>query len=75
MMPEMSGLELHAAIARTSPAQAERMAFMSGGAFTPDTVRQLHELPNPRIDKPFRPAALRELLNRTLAGATILEHS
>ena len=35
MMPHMTGMDLHAALAGAVPEQAERMIFMTGGAFTP----------------------------------------
>ena len=34
MMPEMTGMELYATLAREAPGQAERMVFLTGGAFT-----------------------------------------
>src|SRR5205085_5143405 len=51
MMPEMSGMELHAELSRTRPALAERMAFLSGGAFTEAAREFLGRIPNPQIEK------------------------
>ena len=64
MMPEMTGMELHAEITRRFPEVAARMVFMSGGVFTEDGNSFLDGIPNVRVDKPFDPPALRALLQR-----------
>jgi PAS domain S-box-containing protein len=61
MMPEMTGMELHAELAREAPEQAERMIFVTGGAFTEAAAAFLERIPNPRLAKPFDIAKLREL--------------
>jgi signal transduction histidine kinase/CheY-like chemotaxis protein len=53
MMPGMTGMELHARLARLDPAQAERVVFITGGVFTGEAERYLASVPNRRIDKPF----------------------
>jgi signal transduction histidine kinase len=58
MMPEMTGMELYEQIHRSSPEVAERMIFMTGGAFTPMAREFLQRIPNPRIDKPIETANL-----------------
>jgi len=68
MMPEMSGMELHAELLRTRPELTERMAFLSGGAFTEAAREFLARVPNPQIEKPFDPKTLRELVRRLLPG-------
>jgi DNA-binding response OmpR family regulator len=72
MMPEMTGMDLHAALSRSVPEQAARMIFMSGGALSPDAVKFFDEQANPTLDKPFPPKALRQaiasLLGRRPAG-------
>jgi signal transduction histidine kinase/CheY-like chemotaxis protein len=35
MMPQMTGMELHAELEKVAPDQAKAMLFMTGGAFTP----------------------------------------
>jgi nitrogen-specific signal transduction histidine kinase/CheY-like chemotaxis protein len=67
MMPEMNGMQLHAELSRTNPALLERMAFLSGGAFTEAAREFLDRVPNPRIEKPFDPKTLRELIARLLS--------
>ncbi len=66
MMPEMSGMELSAALTLSNPEQASRMIFMTGGAFSPDAARFLNQQPNTSIEKPFRPSVLHEVLQNAL---------
>jgi DNA-binding response OmpR family regulator len=58
MMPDLSGIDLHGAVAELDAAQASRMVFMTGGAFTPDACAFLDRVPNPRVGKPFDPAEI-----------------
>jgi PAS domain S-box-containing protein len=53
MMPVMTGMELFARLAARAPEQAERMAFLTGGAFTPAAREFLEASPNPVLEKPF----------------------
>jgi signal transduction histidine kinase len=52
MMPEVTGMEVHAQIARVAPEQATRMVFLTGGAFTTNAREFLDTVPNARIEKP-----------------------
>jgi CheY-like chemotaxis protein len=63
MMPEMTGMDLYAAVLRSAPDQAGRMVFMTGGAFSQNAAAFVDEISNPSIDKPFRPTALRQLVH------------
>ena len=62
MMPAMTGMELHAHVARIDVAQAERMVFLTGGAFTAEGRAFLDDVANVQIAKPFAPAELRALV-------------
>jgi CheY-like chemotaxis protein len=62
MMPVMTGMDLFEELKRTLPDQAERMVFVTGGAFTDRARRFLDETPNPRLEKPFDNAALKQLV-------------
>ncbi len=62
MMPEMTGMQLHAEVARRAPDQAARMVFMTGGAFTPRAQAFLTGTANLRLDKPFTPTELRDIV-------------
>jgi signal transduction histidine kinase len=68
MMPEMTGIQLHDAIARLHPDQAAAMIFVSGGAFTSQARAFLDAVPNPRLEKPFKLSALAALVNERLRG-------
>jgi len=63
MMPQMTGMELHAELCRVDQAQASRMIFLTGGAFTPAARAFLDEVPNQRVEKPFDSKHLRALVN------------
>ena len=76
MMPDMTGMELHAEIAGRLPALSERMIFLTGGAFTDGAREFLGHVPNPRLEKPFDAeslqAAVDEVLSRAGALANVL---
>jgi CheY-like chemotaxis protein len=63
MMPQMTGMDLHAELSRVAREQAARMIFVTGGAFTPRARAFLDETPNQRIEKPFDVRQLRALIN------------
>ncbi len=58
MMPQMTGMELHAELVRLAPDQADRMVVMTGGAFTEGGREFLGRVALPRIEKPFDPGRL-----------------
>jgi CheY-like chemotaxis protein len=64
MMPEMSGIEFYEELRRRRPALAERVIFITGGAFTDAAKDFLERVPNARLDKPFDVAALRAMVDR-----------
>ena len=68
MMPEMTGMELHARLAANAPALARRMIFITGGAFTEAAARFLAEGRAPCVEKPFEPDALRRAVERIAAA-------
>ena len=53
MMPLMTGMEFYTRLAAAAPKQADRIVFMTGGAFTPRAREFLARLPNLRLEKPF----------------------
>jgi CheY-like chemotaxis protein len=69
MMPEMTGMELHAQLHATAPERAERMVFVTGGAYTPAAQSFLERVTNPRLEKPFEPEKLRERVREWVAKA------
>jgi signal transduction histidine kinase len=53
MMPVVTGMDLYEEISRIAVDQAERMIFLTGGAFTERARQFLGKVPNPCVDKPF----------------------
>jgi hypothetical protein len=47
---------------RTSADQAQKMIFMTGGTFTDAARDFLDSVPNQTVEKPFRSAALRQIV-------------
>ena len=68
MMPEIDGVAVHDELARSHPALAERMLFMSGGTYTPRTQRFLDQHPGRVLPKPIKRADLEEAVARSLAA-------
>jgi PAS domain S-box-containing protein len=66
MMPEMSGIDLYHELSRISPRVAQRMVFLTGGAFTPGARRFLDSVPNQRLEKPFDPDKLRDFVRERI---------
>jgi PAS domain S-box-containing protein len=64
MMPGISGMEFYDTLVRERPQIAERVVFMSGGAFTPSARAFLDRVPNARIEKPFNLGQVRELVQK-----------
>ncbi len=56
MMPDITGMEMYEHLCRIAPDQAERMIFLTGGAFTLRAREFLDAVPNQRIEKPFEAA-------------------
>jgi two-component system cell cycle sensor histidine kinase/response regulator CckA len=69
MMPEMDAPILFEEIRRVAPAQAERMVFVTGGAFTVRAREFLESVPNQRLGKPFDVEALVELVRSRISAA------
>jgi signal transduction histidine kinase len=66
MMPEETGMDLYAQLARTKPAIAEAMVFMTGGTFTSRAREFLEQVPNLRFEKPFDAAQLRAVIRERM---------
>ncbi len=69
MMPDMSGMDLHAELARSAPEAAGRMVFLTGGIFTSAARAFADRTSNPMVEKPFDAGALRSLVARLMASA------
>jgi PAS domain S-box-containing protein len=66
LMPSMSGMVLYEEIRRIDAAQAERMIFITGGAFTPAARRFLGDVKNRCLEKPFEMDVLRAIVRESL---------
>ena len=63
MMPVVTGMDFYGRVAREFGEQAERIVFLTGGAFTVDARQFLDRVPNARLEKPFEPQNLRAFVN------------
>jgi len=68
MMPEMTGMELHAWLTTQHPSLAERVIFVSGGAFTPSAAEYLERVKTPQLQKPFDTSRLKALVAERMSG-------
>jgi CheY-like chemotaxis protein len=68
MMPDMNGVEVHAALAREAPDQARRFAILTGGAYSPRAEALLDACPCPVVEKPFSRDALLACVTALRAG-------
>jgi PAS domain S-box-containing protein len=66
MMPQITGMEVHATVSKLDPAQAERIVFVTGGAFTESARTFFENTANHRIEKPFDLKTLRHLVNELI---------
>jgi len=62
MMPNMTGLELLEALVERAPEQAQRLIFLSGGVFTPETRARLDDLGTLQLEKPISTRDLRQVV-------------
>jgi PAS domain S-box-containing protein len=62
MMPAMSGVEFYETLARSHPAAARRVVFMTGGAFTARSTKFLESVANASIAKPFDVGTLKAVI-------------
>jgi DNA-binding NtrC family response regulator len=66
MMPELSGPEFFTRLLAKNPSMAERVVFITGGAFGPSAQEFLDTVNPPLIEKPFRPDDLRKVVAERL---------
>jgi CheY-like chemotaxis protein len=62
MMPEGTGMDLHARLGTIAPQLARRMIFVTGGAFTPAAEEFLQRPDIHHLDKPITFDQLRQAL-------------
>jgi CheY-like chemotaxis protein len=66
MMPGLTGMDLHQRLEERWPELAARVIFLTGGAFTEGAQAFLARVPNPRLEKPFEPGGLRQVVAAAL---------
>jgi PAS domain S-box-containing protein len=66
MMPQITGMEVHETVAKIDKAQADRIVFMTGGAFTERARSFFETTHNQRIEKPFDLKTLRHFVNELI---------
>lgn len=67
MMPGRTGMDLYEALQREAPGLADRIIFVTGGAFTERAETFLREVPNRQLVKPVDATVLRQVV-RQVAG-------
>jgi CheY-like chemotaxis protein len=67
MMPNMTGIELVEELQRVAPDQAQRLIFLSGGVFTPQTRERLEQIGAPQLEKPVTAKELRACVKRLMS--------
>ncbi len=68
MMPEVSGMDVHAFLRERGSKLAGRMIFVTGGAFTARAREFLAAEQPPRVDKPFDVDQLRSYVRESVAS-------
>ncbi len=68
MMPRMTGMEVHAELSRRDRDFADRIIFITGGAFTAQARKFVAEVPNRCFEKPIDMAALKQVIRERLRG-------
>jgi two-component system, cell cycle sensor histidine kinase and response regulator CckA len=71
VMPGMTGMDLHRWLIAVHPKLAQRLVFVTGGAFTPGSSEYLAHVSNRRLEKPFQLHELTRLIARVLAAARV----
>jgi CheY-like chemotaxis protein len=66
IMPGVSGIELHSELRRIAPDQADRIIFLTGGAFSGRFQQFLDDVPNRWFEKPCNLQELRTAIRRAV---------
>jgi two-component system, NtrC family, sensor kinase len=67
MMPGESGMDFFGVVRRLYPDLVARVAFITGGAVTPDTSKFLETAARPVLNKPFNAESLSAFVERVIA--------
>ncbi len=66
MMPGESGMDFFGVVRRLYPELVDRLAFITGGAITPDTTKFLETASRPVLNKPFNAQTLNALVKQVM---------
>ena len=66
MMPELDGVQVHAALSKRCPELARRMVFVTGGVLDPEVQARMAATGVPVLEKPVEGARLRRTLAEVL---------
>jgi nitrogen-specific signal transduction histidine kinase/CheY-like chemotaxis protein len=69
MMPNVSGVDFYLELERIAPDEVDKIVFLTGGAFVAQAREFLDNVPNLRLEKPFAPDELREIVSRLLTSS------
>jgi DNA-binding NtrC family response regulator len=62
VMPDLSGPAFYATVVERWPELVGRLVFMTGGAFTPETIEFIERVPSQVLTKPFKIERLKRLV-------------
>ncbi len=68
MMRDVSGIDLYRWLRERAPDLADRVVFVTGGAYTPEAEQFLGEVDNPRLQKPFSLDTLVDLVDAVVGA-------
>jgi PAS domain S-box-containing protein len=71
MMPGESGMDFFGVVRRLYPELLKRVAFITGGAVTPDTSKFLETAARPVLNKPFNAQSLSAFVEQVIGGERI----
>ena len=71
MMPEVTGMDLHATLSTLDAAQASKMVFLTGGAFTAKAAAFLEGTAHPWIEKPYDSENVRAIVRTLVETGTL----
>jgi CheY-like chemotaxis protein len=66
MMPGESGIDFYGVVRRLYPDLVRRVAFITGGAVTPDTTKFLETAARPVLNKPFNAQSLAAFIEHVI---------
>jgi PAS domain S-box-containing protein len=68
MMPEMTGMELHGWLSAEYPTLADRVVFLTGGAFTVNSAKYLAHIKNVTLEKPCESGTLMRIVSELVTS-------